>query len=449
MIDPGELERRVQAYASGRTPALGGARLVLAASGGADSTAMVGLLCEAGLASPATAVVAHFDHRLRGEGAAVRDRAAVEELCARYGLPLETGAWDAPRKGEAAAREARYAFLGEVARRHSATAVVTGHTLDDQVETVMLRMMRGSGPYGLAGMAADAPWPLGAAHGPHVLRPLLCVERDETRAYCAARALRYVDDESNDDPSFLRNRVRRDLLPQLDALSPDARRTVAQLADKTREGIATLERAVSHALLQQTAGAVRLSRGALREMTAELAPYAYRQALVALLGDAREFSRRHYAIMAHAVDGPTGATLRLPRGVVLTVDPEVLVLSLGELRTPVVAAGFEAPLPFSGVVGAWRVSAVADGGMPGEGDAVVAPRGAVVRGRRPGDRIRPRGMRGHKKLQDYYVDRKVPRRERDAAPVIACGAEVLWTPFGAAEDAGEGVRYRVAARRAE
>ena len=446
MIDADGLEARVRNYAAEHTPALTGGRVVLAASGGADSTAMVGLLCGSGAVAAATATVAHFDHRLRGDGAGDRDRAVVEALCSRFGLRLEVGAWNAPRRGEAAARDARYQFLGEVARRYTAAAVVTGHTLDDQVETVIMHTMRGAGPYGLSGMAPDAGWPLGGAGSPRLLRPLLAVERAETRAYCAARGLRYVDDASNDDASFLRNRVRRELMPQFDAMSPEARRNVAQLADQTRAGIVTLERAVAHALLEPSGSAVRLSRAALREMTADLAPYAYRQALAALIGDAREFDRRHYVLMAGAADGATGSTLRLPRGVVLTIDPDAVLLSIGELRVPPVAPDVERPLPYSGELGAWCVAIVeADG--TGDGASIVVPEGAVVRGRRPGDRIRPRGMQGHKKLQDYYVDRKVPRRERDAAPVVACGSDVLWTPFGAAADAAEGRRYRVEARR--
>ena len=405
---------------------------------------MIGLLCSAGLIAPGAAVVAHFDHRLRGEDAAGRDLAAVEEVCARFDLPLETGAWDTPARGEAAAREARYRFLGNVAARASAIAVVTGHTLDDQVETVMLNTLRGAGPYGLAGMAADAPWPLGGG-GPRVLRPLLDVERAETRAYCAARGLRYVDDPTNDDPSFGRNRVRRELMSQLDA-TPDARRVVAAMADRTRESIDALERATAHALLADVDGVVRLSRDALREMTPELAPYAYRQALRALAGDAREFSRRHYEMMAGAAEGRTGSMLRLPRGVVLTVDPDAVLLSLGELRAAAIEEAVEHPLPFSGEVGAWSLEIVE---TEGDGDAatIVAPAGAVVRGRRPGDRLQPRGMAGHKKLQDYYVDRKVPHRERDAAPVIACRTDVLWTPYGVAAEATSGRRYRIDARR--
>ncbi len=444
MIDPAELEERVRSFAASRTPTLGSGRVVLAASGGADSTAMVGLLCASGLAAPGSALVAHFDHRLRGEGDARRDLAAVEELCARFELQLETGAWDAPSRGEAAAREARYRFLGEVAARASAAAVVTGHTLDDQVETVMLNTLRGAGPYGLAGMAADAPWPLGGG-GPRVLRPLLDVERAETRAYCAARGLRYADDPTNDDTSFRRNRVRRELMSQLDE-TPDARRVVAAMADRTRAGIETLERATSHALLSSTDGVVRLSRAALREMTPELAPYAYRQALRQLVGDAREFGRQHYELMASAADARTGSTLRLPRGVVLTVDPHAVLLSVGELRVAAIPVGQEHPLPFAGEVGSWHLEIVEAEGDDGT-VTIVAPVDAVVRGRRLGDRIQPRGMAGHKKLQDYYVDRKVPRRERDAAPVIACGGDVLWTPFGAAAQLSSGQRYRVDARR--
>jgi tRNA(Ile)-lysidine synthase len=442
MVDTGELEERVRSFAGSRTTALGAGRVVLAASGGADSTAMVGLLCSAGLIERRSAVVANFDHRLRGEGAAQRDLGAVEDLCRRFGLALETGAWDAPARGEAAARAARYGFLGEVAARASALVVVTGHTQDDQIETVMLNTLRGAGPYGLAGMAADAPWPLGG-NGPRVLRPLLDVERAETRAYCDACGLRYVDDPTNDDLSFRRNRVRKELMAQLDEM-PDARREVLAMAERTRRGVETLERATAHALLDDDGDAVRLSRAALRRMTPELAPYAYRQALRRLAGDAREFGRRHYALMARAADARTGSALRLPRGVVLTVDPDAVLLSVGQPRVAVIARDDEHGLPFSGRIGAWAIEVVEG---DGDGTAVVAPPGSVVRGRRPGDRIQPRGMTGHKKLQDEYVDRKVPRRERDAAPVIACGGDVLWTPFGAAAEAASGRRYVVRARR--
>src|SRR6185295_3793213 len=112
-----ELHARVRAYMAAHMPALGRGPLVLAASGGADSAAMVALLCEAGIIDPSRTAVAHFDHRLRSEADAASDAASVRALCERYGLPLRIGAWEEPRRGEAAARDARYAFL-----RHMATS---------------------------------------------------------------------------------------------------------------------------------------------------------------------------------------------------------------------------------------------------------------------------------------------------------------------------------------
>ncbi len=443
-----DLEERVRRYAAARTPALaGGGRVLLAASGGADSAAMVGLLCESGVVSAATAAVAHFDHRLRDEAAAARDLAAVRALCDRYGLPLLTGAWDAPRPGEAAARAARYAFLREAALDTEAAAVCTGHTSDDQAETVVMHLLRGAGLHGMAGMAAESPWPQVAEAGaPPLARPLLAVSREETRAYCAERGLPYVDDPSNESPAHLRNRIRRDVLPAMERARPDARRALVELAEEARESAAAMAAAARPALVGEEPGEVRLSREALRRMAPALAPYAYRLALVALQGDARDIERRHYEMLRGVADASTGSTFELPRGVVATVDADVVVLSIGAPWAPAAAADIERVLPFAGEAGAWGLEVVvADGG--GDGTLLVAPAGAVVRARRPGDRIAPRGMSGHKKLQDYYVDRKVPRRERDAAPVIACGAEVLWTPFGAAAETAAGALYHVRARR--
>ncbi|MHB8378240.1 MAG: ATP-binding protein, partial [Dehalococcoidia bacterium] len=116
MADTGGIEARVRRYARERVPSLGrGVRALLAVSGGADSSALAAVLCEAGIVDPARTTAAHFDHGLRGAGAAARERATVEALCERYGLALVAGAWQEPRPGEAAAREARYRFLAAAA----------------------------------------------------------------------------------------------------------------------------------------------------------------------------------------------------------------------------------------------------------------------------------------------------------------------------------------------
>ena len=450
MIDGEDLIARLRAFAAANTPALAAGRAVLAVSGGADSIAAAALLCEAGVVRAERSIVAHFDHRLRGDAAAAADRAAVEAMCVRYGLALETDAWDDARPGEAAARAARYRFLAAAARRHNIGAVVTGHTADDQVETVVMHALRGAGLHGLRGMPAQRA--IGGAL--QLARPLLCVSRAETRASCAARDLHYNDDATNDDPSYLRNRIRLDLLPRIEALAPGARGAILRLAHEAREGVMALEGVAAAALDVEATqdGVARLSlpRAKLNALPPAVVPYAWRLALERLLGDARDFDRRHYELMARAARAATGSTFELPRGVRLTVDADVLVLSLGAIVEAGIPVDAAHALPFAGVLGAWRISVARHGAAAGDraSSACTALRtDAVIRARRPGDRIQPRGMRGHKKLQDYYVDRKIPRRERDAAPVIACGSEVLWTPFGAAAPVPEAVAFRIEAER--
>ena len=437
------LEARVAAYVSERVPDIAAGRLVLAASGGADSTAMVVLLCETGIAVPRRAVVAHFDHALRGDESAAADRDAVDALCRRYGLDLRAARWDAPRRSEAAARDARYRFLADMARETGAAAIVTGHTADDQAETVLMHAMRGAGLHGLAGMAPISPCHADPAIA--VARPLLAVTRAETRAYCAARGLRFHDDASNDDPRYLRNRVRRELLPALEAHSPSVRAALLTLAGAARAQIDALD-ALTDPLVRTDApsGGVSLDRAALAHLSLDARAHAFRRAIAAVLGDAREYDRRHYAMLERAARARTGATLQLPRGVIATVDADAVVVSLGAPRSHPVRAGLAVPLPWSGIAGAWELRAV-----PAASDATATlalPGAAVVRRRRAGDRIATRaGM--HRKLKEEYIDRKIPARERDAAPVIAVGADVLWSPLLKLPRERAGVPYRIEARR--
>ncbi|HLB22765.1 MAG TPA: tRNA lysidine(34) synthetase TilS, partial [Dehalococcoidia bacterium] len=240
-IDVRELESRVRAFAAERTPSLADGRALVALSGGGDSVATAALLVEAGVVDAGRCAVAYFDHRLRGDEAAALDRAAVEALCARYGLELVTGAWAAPRGGEAAAREARYAFLREAASQLELRAIVTGHTSDDQAETVLMHTLRGAGLHGLRGMAAERE--LGREKrdvSGAVARPMLCVSRRETRAYCDARGLPFVDDVTNADTSLLRNRVRLEVLPGLESATPGATVALLRTAEQARDAVAAL-----------------------------------------------------------------------------------------------------------------------------------------------------------------------------------------------------------------
>jgi tRNA(Ile)-lysidine synthetase-like protein len=446
MSAPSDLRSRLCArLRAAATPPAG--RVAFAASGGADSTALVSLLCEAGLSGRGNAVIAHFDHRVRGPAAGDADAAAVRTLAARYGLRLITGAWDAPRSGEAAAREARYAFLRAVAERTGAASVATGHTADDQAETVLMQAWRGAGLHGLGGMRGDAAWPAGGT-ALRLWRPLLGTTRAETRAYCDAMGLRYVDDATNDDPAILRNRLRLEVLPRLEQASPGILEAVLTLADGAQRAADALDAVAAAAVADDRSGGVALDRRRLAALPREAVPHAFRLALVRLLGNAREFERKHYGILASTLGAATGASFMLPRGVIATVDATQILLSRGWPLVPAVDGGVEHSLPFEGVLGAWSVRAqpAADARLSDGGIDLRLPAGAVLRARRSGDRVPVRA--GSKKLADWYIDRKLPRREREAAPVIAYGNQVLWTPWGAVGELPHGVAWRVAWARA-
>jgi tRNA(Ile)-lysidine synthetase-like protein len=445
-VEAASLEASVAAFAAERLPALGTLPCVLAVSGGADSTAMVALLIESGVVRPADAVVGHFDHRLRGDGAPQRDRAAVDALCARYGLTSAVETWAVPRAGEAAARDARYAGLACVAERHGAGAIVTGHTADDQAETVLMHTMRGAGLHGLAGMRADAPLP--PDRGLRVWRPLLAVTRAQTRAYCDARRLAYHDDATNADRAFLRNRLRLDVLPAMERTAPGLRSSLVALAEASRVAADAVDRAADELLpAGHDSAQIGIDRGVLAAAPADLRLHVFRRAIIRLLGDARDLERRHYALLGAAAAAQTGARLALPRGLVVTVDADAIHLSRGPLDVCAVEPGLERDLPFAGVAGAWALRIAPAGEVPlaDGGIELRLPDGAVLRARRSGDRVRTRA--GGKKLGDWYTDRKIPVREREAAPVIAYGQQVLWTPWGALAELPHGRAWRVIARR--
>ncbi|HVF68381.1 MAG TPA: tRNA lysidine(34) synthetase TilS [Pyrinomonadaceae bacterium] len=227
---------------------LRGERLVVAVSGGADSTALLLALEElkgAGLLG-VELTAAHLDHGLRGESAE-RDARFAESLARERGFEFVSARADVGARAsesgdnlEQAARRARYEFLAEAARRVEASAVLTGHTLDDQAETVLLRLLRGSGSEGLGGMRPERSLEEGGRVS--LRRPLLeWARRADTEGYCRARGVEFRADEMNEDERFARVRVRRRLLPLLETFNPRAAETLARAAGILREESSALE----------------------------------------------------------------------------------------------------------------------------------------------------------------------------------------------------------------
>jgi tRNA(Ile)-lysidine synthase len=290
-----------------------GETLLVGLSGGADSVALLDALASLAPAGGFRLVAAHLDHGLRAGSA--EDAAFCADLCARLGIPLRTGRADVGGRArrdheglEAAGRRERQAFLRRLARQEGAVAIALAHTRDDQAETLLLRLLRGAGRRGLSAMRP---------HGGGLLRPLLEVSRADVLAHLAARGLAWHEDETNADPVFLRNRVRHELIPYLEArFNPNLRAALARsarlLGDEARllEGLAGELRA---SLERADGEGVALARPGLAAAPLPLARLALRQAL-ADAGVAREVSADQVERILELARSPRPGRLELPGG---------------------------------------------------------------------------------------------------------------------------------------
>lgn len=422
-----------------------GARVVVALSGGADSVALSWLLAE--LAERGTlelAGIAHLNHQLRGADAD-DDELFCGAIAARMRVPFRSVRVDvaaaALARGEsieAAARHARYTWLAEIARELAATHIATGHTLDDQAETVLLRLLRGAGSRGLSGIRAVR----GA-----VVRPLIECRRADVRAYLAARGEAFREDASNTDVSIPRNLLRRDLLPVIDRVAPgglEALARTAALAADDEDFLVAQAVIAARSVVSTSADGVQLQRGPLKALAPAVARRVIRGAIeLAAPLEAPRLTSRHIEAVWRLATSDRAQHADLP-GVRVEVDQQVLRVSpagTDEGR----AAGhrsFELILDVPGALtilaAGWRISAGLGHQTPPAGvEAREALQIAVpvelvrgpltVRNRRPGDRIKPLGAPGRKKVQDLLVDRKVPRAERDRVPVVVDrDGHVVW-----------------------
>jgi tRNA(Ile)-lysidine synthase len=383
--------------------------LVLAVSGGADSTALALLVAELREEFGLVLHVAHFDHRARPRSAAA-DAAFVGDLANHIGATLRIGRADAPPKNEDDARNARYEFLRRVASELGATAIATGHTRDDQAETVLLHLTRGSGLAGLAGMRPERDG---------IVRPLLTIGRADTVAVCAAAEITPREDPTNRSLRLARNRVRHRVLPELAKLNPEITTAIARLADAAA---AVADIAADHAAATlghaSSQGALALDRlpgrGEARadalvlwwqRQTGQLLAYRHRLALARLAASTNG---------SRSLDLPGGRALR-----------EYATLRFGP-STENTAKDVPITLEHGGTADwhGWRFAFVVETDGISQIGHVDAER-VIVRGRRPGDRMSgPRGA----KLQDLFTDAKVPARERDAWPLVIADDAVLWIP---------------------
>ncbi len=413
-----------------------GETVLVGVSGGVDSVVLLHCLHRLAPAMSIRLHVAHLDHGLRGEAGGA-DAAFVGEMATGLGLPvtlkrLPPGALaHRGRSLQEAARAARYAFFSEAAEKASATRIAVAHTADDVAETVLMNLLRGTGPAGLRGIPP--------VRNRQVIRPLLTVRRHQVEAYARARRLRFRPDPSNADPRFLRNRIRHRLVPFLEKeFNPRVVECVARAAALLEEDHAYLDGQAASA-----AGGPPYEAAALRSLPGPVRRRVLLRALRAGLAPGSRVRLEHVlAVEALLKDAGEGGAVRLPGPLEARIRAGRLILG-----PPGDAGLAPAPLPVGLPLGgearwgAFRATATLGrqdedaGTRRGAGhhgcwsvtlDADRLQPPLTLRAWQPGDAYRPAGSPGRRKLQDLFTDAKVPRARRRCLPVLTDAAGVLW-----------------------
>lgn len=415
-------------------------RVLVACSGGPDSTALLHILFELSREVPLSLAIAHFNHRLRA--AAGEDERCVRETARALGLPIVVGRRDARAYAssrklnlEEAARELRYAFLARTASRLKSELIATGHTLNDQAETLLMRLLRGSGPRGLSGIFPSLDG--------RIVRPLLGVTRSEIEDYCRRRRLAFRQDETNRDRRLLRNRIRLGLIPYLERhLEPLAVRALGRSARIIRDEDAALEAATRRSYSRLARGCGRsaeLDAAGLARLPPGLGRRVVRAFFEELRGDLRRFTFDDVEVVRTLRDGAVRVLpgrLRVRReGDRVRID-RIRRMKFRQKRPYAYSWNGRSPLvlPRPGMVFRGRRATAKpraadfDDRTRAYCDAASLRFPLEVSARKPGDRYRPLGAPGTKTLKEILRAKRIPADVRSALPIIRSDKEIVWAP---------------------
>jgi len=425
-----------------------GERVLVAVSGGADSMALLECLHSLAPALKITLAVAHMNHCIRG-AEADQDEEFVRSFCDRLGCDFVSESADVKQKAalsgqnlEECARHLRYAFLRRTARSLGAGKIAVGHTRNDQAETLLLRLLRGSGVQGLAAIHPVLDQ--------QVIRPLLECSRSTIIDYLEQKQVGYREDSTNRDLHHLRNLARHELLPYLErSFNPKILATLAREAELAREVSSYLDLKSRQAFESMRRGHLRPPNGlnavdlpvkALLELPRALQRTVIRLALRESRGDLRGITAGQVEdILSLCRPGQSGRRVSLPRGTVVLREFEDLLFLISK-PAATIGYSYELPLPGQCVLAEVGIQLIATIGSRWEAgvkepDPAIAtcvaldrqslPETLTVRSRLPGDRY---GGVHRRKVKKMLIDAKVPLRLRPTLPMIVAGADVVWIP---------------------
>ncbi len=422
-----------------------GDSVVVAVSGGPDSTALLLALNDLRDDYLLRLYIANFNHMFRGAEEAKKDRDYVSGLSQKLKLPLIFGKADVPKYAEEtglsleeAAREKRYEFLLNTAKEVGAAKIAFGHTLDDQAETVLMRLIRGAGLGGLRGIP-----PSRKMDGKSIIRPLIEVWRSDVEEYLRAINIKPRQDITNTMTKFLRNRIRHELIAYLERYNPNIKETLVRNAQSLTYDYEVLADLID----KEFARCAKVKNGSVKILLHDLKAERIgirrgilRKAIEALKGDLRRIDYSHIEEIDGLIEADRGA-LDLPGKIRATRTRDSILFHKMEgakrlqpkirkrLSVPGKTYVPELGLVFEAVLLTKNAKTKVKFGRPNSVEYMDYERlkcPLYLRTREKGDRFKPLGMASEKKLQDFYVDGKIPRLRRSSIPLIVSGRKIIW-----------------------
>ena len=414
-----------------------GDKVIVAVSGGPDSVCLLDILNRLAQDLELSLIAAHYDHGLRKDEDEYETR-LVRDITASMGMPFETEKAPAMLKDrpslEKNARDFRYAFLQNILGNHGAQKIALGHTLNDQAETVIMRLLRGSGPSGLAGIPP--------VRDNIIIRPLIEITRDEIAEYLKARGLPFVIDSSNSNKKYLRNRIRLELMPVLLQYQPRLFEHLGTFSNIIRDEDAFMESLalgwIASEVIKDINGKISIAVSSIKNLPAPLKNRVIRNLLKQVDGNIYPMEYDHIVSVSNLLDNAQPqCSVDLPNGILVRKTYENLIFSVkGDKEKTEYSYFLKGP-------GTYHLDVAGQTLMLEEIDSLPDMLGAedpstayldadkvrfplTARNFMPGDRFVPLGMKGHKKVKNFFIDLKVTSEKRALTPILTSGDKVVW-----------------------
>lgn len=435
-----------------------GDRVVVGVSGGPDSVALLHILKELTPPFKISLSIAHLNHRFRGRDSD-RDAGYVQELAKRLNLPVIVESRDVPAfikeeglSPEDGARRARYDFFTRVAKQIKADKIALGHNADDQAETVLMRLLRGSGREGLSGIPPIRKLKVKSKKlEVEIIRPLIETTREEIKKYLKENRIKSRLDASNIEPVYLRNRIRLKLLPLLTKYNPNIKSVLVRTAQLLREEDRYLEGIVNRHLKQvinrRGEEKITLDIIKLSSLSSPIQRRLLRESVGLIKGNKLDINHAHIDDILDLLKARGRASLDLPGNILVTKEYRRLSIGFkkekkvssfnyflkvpGITKIPEIGFSFRAKIlkgrPKTLKEDSPRPSSEERGSKEKayfDYERLRAP--LFLRNREEGDRFQPLGMRGSKKLKDFFIDEKIPLKERERTSLLLSGKEIIW-----------------------